>query len=163
MDWNRAWWHMPVILILERVGGSWVQGQHGLQSEFEASLGYIGRSCIRGKNVDGMNFPVSLLLMGSWLVCGRASLSRPGQGSPCEREQCFFPHVVALLSAECGQRDRAHLLAAFCGSFEVGQYWAMVTFVKILKELGIYFIYTNNLLKKPSLLLLGYLSPATPK
>jgi hypothetical protein len=29
------------------VGGSWVQGQHGLQSKFKATLGYIARPCLK--------------------------------------------------------------------------------------------------------------------
>jgi hypothetical protein len=44
----RQWWHIPLILALERQRqvDFWVQGQPGLQSEFQDSQGYTEKSCL---------------------------------------------------------------------------------------------------------------------
>ena len=46
MNW--AWWHMPLILALgrQRQADFWVQGQPGLQSEFQGSQGYTEKPCL---------------------------------------------------------------------------------------------------------------------
>jgi hypothetical protein len=45
---RRAWWHMPLIPALGRQGQAnfWVQGQPGLQSEFQDSQGYTEKPCL---------------------------------------------------------------------------------------------------------------------
>jgi hypothetical protein len=42
------WWHTPLILALGRQGQAnfWVQGQPGLQSEFQDRLGYTEKPCL---------------------------------------------------------------------------------------------------------------------
>jgi hypothetical protein len=48
--WNlsRVWWRMPLIPALgrQRQAGFWVQGQTGLQSEFQDSQGYTEKPCL---------------------------------------------------------------------------------------------------------------------
>jgi hypothetical protein len=43
-----AWWHMPLIPALgrQRQVDFWVQGQPGLQSEFQDSQGYTEKPCL---------------------------------------------------------------------------------------------------------------------
>lgn len=45
------WWHMSVIPNTweAKAGGLWLQGQPGLHSEVQASLGYIGRARLQNK------------------------------------------------------------------------------------------------------------------
>ena len=45
---SQAWWHMPLIPALrrQRQADFWVQGQPGLQSEFQNSQGYAEKYCL---------------------------------------------------------------------------------------------------------------------
>jgi hypothetical protein len=45
---GRAWWRKPLILALgrQRQADFWVQGQPGLQSEFQDSQSYTEKSCL---------------------------------------------------------------------------------------------------------------------
>jgi hypothetical protein len=45
---SRAWWHTPLIPALgrQRQEDFWVQGQPGLQSEFQDSQGYTEKPCL---------------------------------------------------------------------------------------------------------------------
>jgi hypothetical protein len=55
---GRAWWHMPLIPALgrQRQAGFWVQGQPGLQSEFQDIQGYTENSCLeKTKNKEQKN------------------------------------------------------------------------------------------------------------
>jgi hypothetical protein len=46
---SRAWWRMPLIPALgrQRQADFWVQGQPGLQSEFQDSLDYTEKPCLK--------------------------------------------------------------------------------------------------------------------
>jgi hypothetical protein len=47
-----AWWRMPLIPALgrQRQADFWVRGQPGLQSEFQDSLGYTEKPCLKKQN-----------------------------------------------------------------------------------------------------------------
>jgi hypothetical protein len=48
---SQAWWWMPLIPALgrQRKVNFWVQGQPGLQSEFQDSQGYTEKPCLKNK------------------------------------------------------------------------------------------------------------------
>jgi hypothetical protein len=48
---RRAWWRTPLIPALgrQRQADFWVQGQPGLQSEFQDSQGYTEKTCLKNK------------------------------------------------------------------------------------------------------------------
>ena len=50
----RQWWHMPLIPALGRQKqvDFWVQGQPGLQSEFQESQGYTEKPCLKNKQTN---------------------------------------------------------------------------------------------------------------
>jgi hypothetical protein len=51
---NRAWWRTPLIPALrrQRQADFWVQGQPGLQSEFQDSQGYTEKPCFKKKTIN---------------------------------------------------------------------------------------------------------------
>jgi hypothetical protein len=48
MPYSRAWWRTPLIPALgrQRQADFWVQGQPGIQSEFQDSQGYTEKPCL---------------------------------------------------------------------------------------------------------------------
>jgi hypothetical protein len=57
---SRAWWHTPLIPALRRQmqADFWVQGQPGLQSEFQDSQGYTEKPCLEKQtNKTRLVFP----------------------------------------------------------------------------------------------------------
>jgi hypothetical protein len=51
---SQAWWQAPLILALgrQRQADFWVQGQPGLQSEFQDSQGYREKSCLEKPKIN---------------------------------------------------------------------------------------------------------------
>jgi hypothetical protein len=48
-SWAGQWWHIPLIPTLRRQRQVyfWIQGQSGLQSEFQDSQGYTEKPCLK--------------------------------------------------------------------------------------------------------------------
>jgi hypothetical protein len=55
---GQEWWHMPLIPALWRQtqANFWVQGQSGLQSEFQDSQGYTEKPCLNQKKKKKRTF-----------------------------------------------------------------------------------------------------------
>ena len=57
-----VWWRMPLIPALgrQKQADFWVQGQPGLQSEFQDSQGYTEKPCLKEKTKQNKTKPTSV-------------------------------------------------------------------------------------------------------
>jgi hypothetical protein len=78
------WWHMPLIPALgkQRQVDFWVQGQPGLQSEFQDSQGYTEKPCPKKTNKQNRKIKKPHFFRGDWGLRWKGPTFQKGYSFP---------------------------------------------------------------------------------